>query len=756
MLKEHSLETNMLYKKWLQVRSKENPEDVLEIWREERARRVGKALGYSGIGLAFIATVADVFWSHPAVVMTDVLLLFGCSLSLYWLHSDHRPKYYWWPLYWTFWISIQPSLWTTGGINSPFLGIDLAALYVIGAIMDVRSRSWHYLCFALAHLPFFYFIEFFVPLAASGPPVALTAIITAVTFGAVFVCVHAILKTEMDLSLEFSEHYQSLVAAEDELKRSENQLREAQSIARMGNWEWDIKGDHIYWSDELFSIFEVEKKGFDPSFNAYLERLNPNVRKEIYEIIQKSMQTGEDFVFENKIESSKGLKFIYSRGRVIKNSQGETVKMVGTSQDVTDRKRIESQLRDAHNELEKRVEERTLLLEQSLEREKKAKELAENANQAKMQFLANMSHEIRTPMNSIIGFSDLLASMEHLSQEAKDHIERIRNNGAQLLHLIDDILDLSKFEAGQIPILKSSFILKNLIDNIARSFIPALQAKSLELKVDFQMLDSTQVLIDPLRFNQVVINLLNNSIKFSQAGEIRLTVSMENIKGKQILINVDIEDCGVGISEENQKTLFQPFNQGDSSVARRFGGSGLGLALSKRIAEALEGKLELKRSQIGQGSHFRFQIPAEITSTEIPEKKVRATNRTHLVTEDLSGKQILLAEDSADNALLVCHYIKSLGVKVDVVTDGLQAVEMAGLNSYDCILMDIQMPGMDGLEATRKIRAQGFEKVIIALTAHALPAESIKSIQAGCDMHLTKPINKTELINAISERLSTS
>lgn len=733
----------------------ENPKEILTIWRQERAHRIGLALCYSGVALSVIATIADIFWSPLFVILTDLFLLLGCLISLYWIRKKDRPDHYWWPVYWGFWLSILPSLWTTGGLNSPFFGVDLAALYVIGSMMETKNRSMIYLIFAILHIPVFYILEFFIPLSTSvAPPLELTATITAVTLTAVFICIQAMLKTEGSLSLEFAGHYQSLVQAEEDLKKSEAQLKEAQAIARVGNWEWDLKADRVAWSGELFKIFDIPEKDFDPSFKAYLHRLSPEMRDKISDIIYNSLQTGRDFTFEHEIETNQGTKHVFSRGKVVKDSHGMIAKMFGTSQDITDRKLIESQLEDARQELEQRVEERTLQLAQSLEREKEAKELAENASQAKMQFLANMSHEIRTPMNSILGFSELLVSGNHSEIEEKEFLMRIRTNGIQLLHLIDDILDLSKFEAGQIPVHKSSFSLQHLVDDVISSFIPALKSKGIDLQLIYKSEVSELIFTDAHRLRQVLTNLLSNSIKFSQAGFVKLTIGVEKDIADKMNLVVDVEDSGIGISPENQKNLFRPFSQGDSSVARKFGGSGLGLALSKRIAEALGGKLELKRSRPGEGSHFSFSIPMDKQQAEVtPRDPIIQNTEDRGINKNLNDKKILLAEDSPDNAYLICHYIKSIGATIDVATDGHQAVKMAEQQNYDCILMDIQMPGMDGLEATRRIRNQGYKKPIIALTAHALPIESERSLQAGCDLHLTKPIKKTELLGTLSDKL---
>lgn len=735
-----------------------NPKHILTVWRQERANRVSQRLAWSGLGLAAIGTAADLLWSPMLVIATDLVLLLGCAWTLIWLRSPSRPIHFWWPMYFGFWISILPSLWNTGGLASPFLGVDLAALYAIGAVMDTKNRSLAYFLFSLVHIPVFYALEFVNPLAGvEVPPMELIGVITGITLVAVLMCIHALLRTERELSLEFSEHYQNLSRTENELKEREGQLKEAQSIGRIGSWEWDLAKDHIRWSDELFSIFEVSKENFDPSFRGYLSRLNPEMREKIEGIVTRSMKTGEDFSFENKVVTSQGERFVQSHGRVVKGTSGQTFKMMGTCQDITDRKKTESQLIQARSELEQRVEERTLQLAQSLEREKAAKAAAENANQAKMQFLANMSHEIRTPMNSILGFSELIASGVDSPDEIKDYISRIRANGKQLLHLIDDILDLSKFEAGQIPIHKSYVALRSMVEDVVLSLRPLLLSKKLELEVSYADNTNCDVLTDGQRLRQILTNLLSNAIKFSENGKINVDISCSPSEQKNhIQLAMDVRDTGIGITVENQSKLFQPFSQGDSSVARRFGGSGLGLALSKRIAQALGGDLILVKSNPGEGSHFRFSIPVQFLPSGSSRQEAAPETEITLQPVSLAHKRILLVEDAKDNEILIAHYLKPLGLKVDVAVNGLQAIEMVQKNDYDCILMDIQMPGMDGLEATRRIRAMGYSKPIIALTAHALPAERERSLAAGCDLHLTKPIQRSDLIGTLCEQLKAS
>lgn len=709
--------------------------EILSHWRQERAFRVGHILGLAGLVLSSFTTFFDLYYHSLPIILADLVLVIGCALTWYWSRASQRKSYFWYPLYFGYWFASIPTYWTTGGISGPFFGIGIALLYVLGEILDVNRRSRLHFAFAALHLPAFVIIEQFIPLRMdSSLPSTFIAAITGANLAGLYVGFRAIMKTEEELSLDFAERHA--------------EIQESQAIAKVGSWSWNISKDLITWSDEIFKMFELKKEEFDPSYSAYLARLTVEHRDHINGLILKSAETGEDFIFEHVIDSSTGKKHIFARGRVVKDLSGNTISMVGTSQDVTERKKIEAELLAAREELEQRVVERTVQLEQSLEREKASRAEAERASQAKMQFLANMSHEIRTPMNSILGFSEILATENYTPEKTREFVERIRTNGDQLLRLIDDILDLSKFEAGKIPIQKTPVDIRTHVTNIVKSFEPAVSSKNLSLEVSIDGGIADRVLLDSNRTAQVITNLLSNAIKFSDAGVIRVAVSTVARK-----IAIRVEDMGMGISSENQKNLFQLFSQGDSSIARKFGGSGLGLALSKRIAEAMGGTLELQWSASGKGSIFVFEAPFEPVQGPRFPRGINASLTVGTSTPP-AERRILLVEDSPDNAFLICHFIKPLGYLVDVASDGLQAVEAAARKPYDCILMDIQMPGMDGLEATRRIRAAGFVKPIIALTAHALPTEVEKSLAAGCNDHLTKPISRGALAEAIRAQMA--
>lgn len=386
----------------------------------------------------------------------------------------------------------------------------------------------------------------------------------------------------------------------------------------------------------------------------------------------------------------------------------------------------------------------------------RAKQEAEAANVLKSEFLANMSHEIRTPMTAILGFAELLLS-EKLGEQARlDFASRIRSNGDHLLHLIDDILDLSKFEAGRVPTEKIDFSLWETVADALRSVRPLAERKGLDLRFEIEGQVPKVINSDPHRLRQIVLNLVGNAIKFTSAGYVRVVTRFNDN-----CLTLDVEDTGIGLSPEQSSRLFRAFQQADSSVTRKFGGTGLGLALSKRIAEALGGSLSLSGSVPGKGSVFtlRIKAPANLSAgfieTTEPTLKTQAPVAAPSPNEKvLDGVNVLLVEDSVDNEALMKLYLETVGAKITCAHNGREAIEAATSASFDVILMDVQMPDMDGLEATRRLRARGDSTPIIALTAHALPEEIEKSIAAGCDQHVTKPVGKSDLIQAIEHALS--
>lgn len=375
-----------------------------------------------------------------------------------------------------------------------------------------------------------------------------------------------------------------------------------------------------------------------------------------------------------------------------------------------------------------------------------AKEQAVVASQTKSAFLANMSHEIRTPLGAVLGFSEMIANENLTDEEREQYVESVRRNGLLLVNIINDILDLSKVEAGKIGIESKRTLWSEILSDLNHLLKEKAEAKGLRLDTKFIGAEPTAITTDALRLRQVLLNVVGNAIKFTDTGEVRVLMKLE-IHGGKTLLRFDIEDSGPGLSSENAAKLFEPFNQADNSVTRKHGGTGLGLALSRNLAKALGGDLRLESSDVGRGSHFVLTVdPGEVSWESSP--KPQALNlRRH---EGLKGMNLILVEDSKDNQILVKHILEKAGANVQVADNGLEALEIIAGQDFDVILMDLQMPIMDGFRATAELRQAGYTKPIIALTAHALKEEREHSLASGFDEHICKPVDRELLIRTVS------
>ena len=399
--------------------------------------------------------------------------------------------------------------------------------------------------------------------------------------------------------------------------------------------------------------------------------------------------------------------------------------------------------------LRDKVKEKTFELEQEMER-------AENSEHAKEQFLANMSHEIRTPLNAIIGMTRLLQEKSPREEQVR-YLDAIRESSDNLLVIINDILDLSKIEAGKINLENISFSIMERIETAINTLRYSADSKGLELKSNIAP-DVPQFLVgDPYRLNQILINLMGNAIKFTEKGGVEVKVSKVKDKGKKALIRFDVKDSGIGISEDKLEHIFNMFTQETSSTTRKFGGTGLGLSISKRLVELQGGEIEVS-SVLDEGSTFSFTIPF-LEGKAIKEDETKFAEKS--INNKLSGLRILLAEDNEFNKMVAVDTLEELikDVKVDVAETGKSAVELALKNEYDVILMDIQMPEMDGYEATRLIRSYNNEKInsipIIAMTASVIKSEVEKCFESGMNAFVGKPFNPDELLDTIAKELNT-
>jgi CheY-like chemotaxis protein len=393
-----------------------------------------------------------------------------------------------------------------------------------------------------------------------------------------------------------------------------------------------------------------------------------------------------------------------------------------------------------------------------------ARAAAEAANRVKSAFMANMSHEIRTPMTAILGYLDLLGDEELSGAQRREYIRIINDSGQHLLSILNDILDISKLEAGAMTVERVPVAPPQLIGDVASLMGARAAEKGLRFRLDYEGPIPETIESDPVRLRQILLNLLGNAVKFTKQGEVRLAVRLATAGDPPVpRLRFDVIDTGVGVSAEDKKRLFQPFVQADTSFTRRFGGTGLGLAISKQLAEQLGGSITL-RDNPGGGSIFTAEIETgplehvrliEVNGGAREERSPAGSSSRRLVG------RVLLAEDGVDNQRLFTRVLRAVGLEVDVAEDGRQAVDKAlaardAEAPFDLVLMDMQMPVMDGLDATDELRREGYEGPIIALTAHALESDRERCLRAGCDDFLTKPLDKRRLISVLTQYLSKS
>ncbi len=413
-------------------------------------------------------------------------------------------------------------------------------------------------------------------------------------------------------------------------------------------------------------------------------------------------------------------------------------------------------LQEAHHELEDRVAQRTAQLSVALE-------TAESANRAKSDFLANMSHEIRTPMTAVLGYAEILSEEENLSEEGYERATAICRNGHHLLRIINDILDVSKMEAGRMTVERIECSPCEIVADVASLMRARAAEKGLALDVTYRGPVPETIRTDPTRLHQILVNLIGNAVKFSESGSIGLAITaIEPAGGADARLGFEITDTGQGMSAEQLDKVFNAFTQADESTTRRFGGTGLGLTISKGLTKMLGGALSVE-SAPGHGSTFRFTVETgpldgvrmlnDCREAELSYAARRDSGKPQPVT-GLSAR-VLLCEDGKDNQRLIAFLLEKAGACVTIAEDGRIGSEKAlaareAGRPFDVILMDMQMPVCDGYGATRRLRQEGYEGPIVALTAHAMKADRDRCLAAGCDDYMTKPIDRNKLLSLVA------
>ena len=427
---------------------------------------------------------------------------------------------------------------------------------------------------------------------------------------------------------------------------------------------------------------------------------------------------------------------------------------------LTEKWHLSKQAKLKHRELERIVNQRTRQIEEANRDLTMALEEAEKADRAKSEFLANMSHEIRTPMNSVIGFSEVLAQ-EDLTEEQQKYVNLIWRSGKNLMRIINDILDFSKIEAGKLEMDMVDCAISQILADVDEMLRPMAQDKGL----DFKILQSGQLPVkictDPERLHQCLINLVSNAIKFTDEGHVYIKVTMKQRGEDKMYIHFGVEDSGIGIKAQDREKIFESFTQADGSTRRKYGGTGLGLAITGCLARLLGGELTLN-SEEGKGSTFSLMLPADLDPTKAMSSEIEHDTRRIKRCDEKDGQgkqnkfsgQVLVAEDVETNQILAKALLSRMGLDVTIAADGHETMQMVLEREFDLIFMDIQMPGMDGFEATRKLRKMGVKTPIVALTAYAMKGDDKRCIEAGCNGYLSKPLDRLRLLEKVRRYLS--
>lgn len=517
--------------------------------------------------------------------------------------------------------------------------------------------------------------------------------------------------------------------AEKKLRVSESSLARAQEIAQIGNWEWDIESGGITWSDEIFRIFGHKPGDFEPTYEAFFNAIHPDDRDLVATSVDFALKSDRAYSIDHRIVLPDGTeRIVHEQGEAELDSSGKPERMIGTVQDITVRKEAE----------------------QSLEEAKKA---ADSASRAKSEFLSNMSHEIRTPMTTIFGMAELLTETG-LNEEQADFVGHLIDSSESLISIINDILDISKIEAGKMTIEERRFDLEEEIDKIIAMFRQKAKERAINLDKSISPTMKRYLIGDPVRFRQVLVNLIGNAIKFTENGSVSVDVKCDASSHclDECTLQIAVNDTGIGVDKDKLKTIFEEFTQADSSITRTHGGTGLGLTISRKLIEMMGGELHAE-STAGKGSRFYFTLKLKAATEKIETEK---EGEEAVTSGEIPPLKILITDDSEENRFLIDTFLKKSGHILDFAENGEEAIEMFTARDYDLVLMDIQMPVLDGYEATRIIRKweeeQSKERVpIIAFTAYALKEEVEKCMKAGCSDHLAKPVKKKDLMEIIKK-----
>ncbi|MES2770347.1 MAG: PAS domain S-box protein [Bdellovibrionota bacterium] len=504
----------------------------------------------------------------------------------------------------------------------------------------------------------------------------------------------------------------------EDLRISESKFRKFVDANMIGVVFFELDGKVTESNDAFLNIIGISREEFERKGLDLFQHIAPEYQKDSYIALNQLRYSPFNFQCEKEYISKDGARRPTMIGAVSYETEDGHYSGMAFAFDMSERK--------------------------------KAEEAIENANKAKTQFLANMSHEIRTPLGIIAGFTDLAIDSAQNESERQNALLRIKKNSDLLTELVNDILDLSKIEANKLDLeIKETETIKFLND-MADSMSIKAKEKGLDLLISANTSVPNIIKTDQLRLRQILYNVIGNAIKFTNSGHIKVSVRCEEIENsRRPKIIFQVQDTGIGITDDQKEKLFKPFSQADTSTTRKYGGTGLGLVLSKKLAQFLGGDLTLLHSEPGKGSTFEISIvPGETEQNTIIIHQ--STYQAKKLQPTLKDLNILVVEDSLDIQALVSKYLKYAEANIEIANNGKEGLEKALHGNFDLVLMDISMPELDGFEATQKLRESGFKKPIIAMSAHAMKEEKERAVKNGFNDYITKPMNKTQLIEKIS------
>lgn len=513
---------------------------------------------------------------------------------------------------------------------------------------------------------------------------------------------------------------------QEKLLSSEKSLNEAQKIAKIGSWDFNLVTQELNWSNELYEIFEIENFPGDSQLYAkYLSCFVSEDAKDLNKNVYNTISNKVPYEMEHRIIlKDQKTKWVFCTGVPIMDKNNNVVALKGVVQDITQKKQIDDTI--------------------------KAKEKAEAANKAKSDFLANMSHEIRTPLNGIVGFTDLLLKTK-FDNDQLEYLKTVNESANTLMEIINNILDFSKIESGKLELSTEEIDIIQLSNQIVNLFKYEANFKKIDLLLDIDPNVPKCIKGDSFRLKQILVNLLSNSMKFTFSGHIKLKVAQVEEDKTTSKIKFSVIDTGIGIKDYNQKKIFQSFIQADNTTTRKYGGTGLGLAISSQLLALKNSELELI-SAYGAGSEFFFTVAFEkifCEKNDLSVKENLGSNMTSHLSNSLTNFKVLIAEDNKINMLLAKTLVRKIIKNCDLIeaANGYDAVVLAEENLPDLILMDIQMPIQNGYDATLEIRKSESTKhiPIIALTAGVLNGEKEKCMEHGMSDYITKPIIQNQL-----------